>query len=384
MKTSLPIKLVLSAISLSIMLGGCVSGKNRFEKGDYDTATYQAINRLRSNPENKKARKYLPLAYEHALEYHLSQIEILKRSQDEFRFDGIVDHYTSLNNLYNEIIQCPACIRMVKSPKVFQTERDENALLASKAHFNAGVRELDKNTKASGRAAYRHFLDARNYTPQFDKIEQYLDRALTLGTVHVLIEDIPVHSRSLTLTNEFFQNQILQFVRGFNHTFVRFYRASELDARGIDPDEVIVMQFDDFVVGQLYIKETIENVQKDSVKIGTMDTEKGKVPVYGTAKAKVTTYEKTLTSSGLLDFQIVDAHIGSTFVQKKLPGTHVWSTQWATFNGMEEALSKEQLERVRRNEAFPPSPQDLFVAFTQPIYNQIIVVIRNHYAPLAN
>jgi hypothetical protein len=382
MKIDLPTQKSLLYLSVILLLTACSSGKKRFEKGDYDRATYQAIKRLQNNPDNKKATKYLPLAYNYAIEYHLEQITRLKSSAAEFKYDGVVGHYRNLNGLYNAIVKCPACIRIVKSPTIFQTELDQSNLLASKAHFNAGVRELEKNNKVAGRAAYRHFLDAKNFTPQYNKIESYLDKALDMGTIMVLLEDIPVHSRALALSNEFFQNQILEYVRGLNYTFVDFIRADELEAQNLEPDEVIIMRFDDFVVGQTYVKERVENVERDSVKIGMMDTENGEKPIYGTAKAKLTTIEKTLTSSGLLDFQIVNAASGATLIQKKFPGTFIWSTKWATFNGMEEALTKEELKLSSLRESYPPPPQDLFVAFTRPIYKQIIVKIRSHYQPL--
>ncbi|MBI1306250.1 MAG: hypothetical protein GC181_06510 [Bacteroidetes bacterium] len=382
MKKCLPQIRIIYILFLLPLINSCATGKKKFQQGDYDQATYQAINRLRSNPDNKNARKYLPLAYEHALKYHLDQIAQLKSSDAEFRNDGVVSHYETLNELYNQINLCPECAKLIKSPKLFQNEVQQARLDASKAHFNAGVKELEKNNASSGRAAYRHFLDAKNFTPQYDKIDNYLQQALDMGTIKVLIDDIPIHSRSLALTNEFFQNQILSYVRSLDYTFVQFYRSAELDALGIQPDEVIVMQFDDFVVGQAYIKESTETITKDSVKIGSINTEEGKKDVYGTAKAKLTTYQKTLTSSGLLDFQIVDAHSGATLQQRKFPGTYVWSTSWATYNGMEEALTKDQINLTKQREAYPPAPQDLFVQFTQPIYSQIITLIRNQYKPL--
>ncbi len=358
---------------------GCVTGKKRFEKGDYDAATMQAIKRLRNNPDSKKAQQYLPMAYEHALNYHLNAIKQAKASTDRFKWDRVVTHYSQLNGLYNEIVKCPACLDIIKAPRIFQTEYDDAKLAASKTHFEAGVVELRKYTKESARDAYRQFLIAKDYTPKYTGIDNYLDSALNLGTIHVLIEDIPVHSRSLQLTNEFFQNSIIEHVTKLNYTFVQFYR--EADIAGIDftPDQVIVMKFDDFVVGQTFIKERVETIEKDSVEIGVVKTSEGEKPVYGTVKAELTTYVKTLTSSGLLDFQIVDSYSGSTIQQRKLPGTFVWSTDWASYNGQEEALSNEQIQLTKRREAFPPSPQDLFIEFTQPIYDQVIRSINQYY-----
>lgn len=375
-----PTLLITFLVSIIFIGTSCVSGKKRFENGDYDSATFILIKKLRNNPDNKKARQYLPLAYEHAVKYHRDVIKQLKESADPFKYDGVVSHYDKLNQLYNEIIKCPACLNIIPKPLLFQNEYNDAKVSASKAHFDYGVTELSKGTKETARSAYHHFMTAKNYQPQLSGIDTYLEQALHAGTVHVLVEDIPVHSRSLQLTNEFFQNAIMEHITALNYRFVRFYR--EADVAGSDdfvPDEVIVMQFDDFVVGQTTIKERVETIERDSVEIGKVTTEDGDKPVYGTVKAKLTTYEKTLTSSGLMDFQIVNAITGATIQQRKLPGTYVWQTQWATFNGQEEALSPEQIKLSKRREAFPPSPQDLFVEFTQPIYRQIIRSVDNYY-----
>ena len=371
----------LSVIVLIVLTAtvGCVTGKKRFEQGDYDAATMQAIKRLRNNPDSKKAQQYLPMAYEHALNYHLNAIKQVKASTDRFKWDQIVTHYSQLNGLYNEIVKCPACLGIVESPRIFQTEYDAAKLEASKAHFEAGVFELRKYTKVSARDAYRQFVIAKDYTPKYTGIDSYLDSALNLGTVHVLIEDIPVHSRRLQLTNEFFQNSIIEHVTRLNYTFVQFYRESDIAGIDFTPDEIVVMKFDDFVVGQTFIKERVETLQKDSVEIGVVKTSDGEKPVYGTVKAELTTYTKTLTSSGLLDFQIVNSYSGATIQQRKLPGTFVWTTEWASYNGQEEALSNEQLQLTKMREAFPPSPQDLFIEFTQPIYDQVIRSINQYY-----
>ncbi|MFT4521508.1 MAG: hypothetical protein ACI8ZN_000445 [Bacteroidia bacterium] len=369
----------IASIMIMAVLGSCASGKKRFEQGDYDTATYQAINRLRKDPDNKKAIKYLPMAYNHAVNFHLDQIKILKASEQEFKNDDIVMHYSVLNDLYNQLVQCPKCLKVVKQPKMFQTEFNDASLAASKAHFNAGLRELNLDTKQSGRNAYHHFSHAKSFTPSYFKIDEYLEQSLNLGTVHVLMEDIPIHSRNVSLTNEFFQNQMLEAAQRLNYTFVRFYRQADLNASNRNPDEVLVMLFDDFVVGQTLLKEKETQITRDSVIIGKTSTSEGEKDVYGTAKAKYFYYEKIITSTGLLDFKVVDAYTGATLLQRKLPGTYIWKTDWANYQGMEEALTKEQLNLCRKKEIRPPAPQDLFVSFTQPIYNQVIDEVRRRY-----
>lgn len=65
--------------------------------------------------------------------------------------------------------------------------------------------------------------------------------------------------------------------------------------------------------------------------------------------------------------------------QEKMPDTFTWTTQWGTFNGDERALTPEQIKLCSLRDVPPPPPQDLFVAFTQPIYGQITAKIKKNF-----
>ncbi len=141
------------------------------------------------------------------------------------------------------------------------------------------------------------------------------------------------------------------------------------------PDQVLTLDFDDFVVGQTYVKEKEQELQRDSVVTGTVE---GK-DVYGTVKAKYITFQKTITSTGLLDFRVMDWKTKNVITQEKMPGTFVWHDEWATFKGDERALTKEHKKMVSRRESPIPNPQFLFVEFTKPIYGQLTSKIENFY-----
>mgnify|MGYP000055958364 CR=1 FL=1 len=116
------------------------------------------------------------------------------------------------------------------------------------------------------------------------------------------------------------------------------------------------------------------------MKIGTVEIEGEEFPAYGTVKATVSTFYKSVTSTGLLDVQIVNAFSGATIRQQKFPGTYIWEWDWATFQGQEEALTKEEEDLIDRRELFPPAPQDLFVAFTKPIFDQTANYLKRYYS----
>lgn len=101
--------------------------------------------------------------------------------------------------------------------------------------------------------------------------------------------------------------------------------------------------------------------------------------VYGTVKATLYHYTKTTTSKGVVSFRIIDAKTGALLSSEKMPGEFVWRSEWATFNGDERALSADQLRLSKLKELPAPAPQELFIEFTRPIYDQITTKIRDFY-----
>ena len=109
MKTHLQILWIF--LGLSVM--SCATGKNAFEKGNYETAVNRSINRLQSNPDNKKAQNVLIEGYALASGYHQDIISTLKSSNDPFKHEALFYQYGQLNGYYDKIRRCPACLKLV-------------------------------------------------------------------------------------------------------------------------------------------------------------------------------------------------------------------------------------------------------------------------------
>jgi hypothetical protein len=65
--------------------------------------------------------------------------------------------------------------------------------------------------------------------------------------------------------------------------------------------------------------------------------------------------------------------------QRKFPGQFVWFVEWGSFNGDERALDDKQFAMCKRKPSSPPGPQDLFVEFTKPIFNQVTPFLKSFY-----
>ena len=158
--------------------------------------------------------------------------------------------------------------------------------------------------------------------------------------------------------------------------FVVFYSEQQAVKQKIVPNQVLRLSFDDFVVGQTYVKEKVEKLKKDSVVISETRAN-GKV--YGTVYANLSVFDKTVASSGLLDLTISDYQTGKIIKRRKLQGTYIWQDQWASYRGDERALSRQDFAITRRKESMPPAPDILFIEFTKPIYAQLVDEVNSFY-----
>ena len=555
-KIFIPVLLLMAVF----LMESCTSGKVAYEKGNYDEAVLKAISRLRKNPNNKKASETLMQSYPLTISWHQDNIERAKLSNDDFKWERVVSEYKQVNYLYNQLNRCPACLRLVSNPVNYVTELNQAREKAASIRYQRGEELLTRVRTSHDRSeaieAFRHFEVACSLMGEYKDARDKLAEAKWLATLKVVVEPIP-SQRSLEISHEFFENKILEFVESMQvNEFVQFYSFTEAKNIGLEqPDQIIQLQFDDFVLGQVYLKEKEIQLSKDSVVLAVIkaenrvqysdalvvnlpndhsrevlryfnpspviaspildetsytggnnkkvtvchkvpgslgksqtlsishnalqhhldhgdvqgtcngevdpntennsqepskksteevsnsepqktsitttygnsgsdeqaeDVKSGNEPatgtinngstgvdlsnlqnnggtttvntvtpqtepepttrkVYGTVKATVHVFNKSLTSQGVLDFKIIDAHNQRVLSQEKMPGEFVWFTEWGYFNGDERALDDYFLEIVKMKEAYPPPPQDLFVAFTQPIFGQVTSKIRDFY-----
>ena len=361
-------------------LASCSTGKKQLAQGDYEDAVYRAVNRLRDNQGSKKAAETLSSAYQLAVKYFTQKIRTAEASTERFKFDQMADAYQRLNRMEDEINRCPRCLELL-TPKNYEADYVRVKDRAAAERFKAGEEALARNTRPDGKEAYNHFVRVEQLDPNYPQIYQKKEEALWMATLHVVVEPIPVHSRIFNLSNEFFQNKIQEYLyREPINAFVRFYTPGEAQRLKVtQPDHLVKLQFDDFVVGQTYVKETVETFTKDSIKVGEAKIGEVKQPVYGSVKATLRTFQKTVESGGRLDVQIWDAGTRRILRQDKFEGAYNWYSEWATYQGDDRALTEVQKKLCNQREVFPPPAQDLFVEFCKPIYDQVTNFMRNYY-----
>jgi hypothetical protein len=366
---------------LALIIVGCSSGKKAYERGDYYGAVMKSVSRLRQNPDHSKSIEALQNAYPLALEYFETEAKNEIASNSDYKWKNAIQAYNNINSLYEAIRQCPGCKKAVPNPKNYYAEIGPLKEKAAEESYNAGITALMKGNRNDAKQAYYNFNDAQRFVPGYKDVVEYLDKAKYEATLRVVVEQIPVPSR-YNLSGGFFQDKVEAFLHNnyTDETFIKFYTPEE--ARSVNLEQVhqiMRLQFDDFSVGNSVLKEKEETITRDSVKVGEAKIEGKTVPVYNTVKAKLTTYRKEIISNGLLSMIVVDAKTNGILTTRKFNGEFIWVSQWARFNGDERALTDQQLKICQLREQQPPHPQDLFLEFTKPIYNQLIPAVKGFY-----
>lgn len=364
-----------------LFLHSCTSSKTQFEKGNYEKAVNLSIKRLRKNPSSKKQKAILQSAYRYANSTGKRKVALLKQKQTLDKHDQIIAHYRGLQNIYANLLSCPGCLTQV-TPVDYQIPLNEALQNGATAYADKGNKLFRSTNKEEARAAYRAWSKANRFIE--NTIDSpLLEEARQRGIINIAVTPIPVANQGLQLRSAFFQQQLVERLNGLSYRFAAFYAVTEDLGNTAAPDLLVELTFDDYSIGQTYVKETRETVTKDNVAIGEVKDSLGeKQTVYGTVEANVQQFEKTIESGGLLNLAIRSTQDNRILFQRKIPSTYVWINDWLTYQGDSRALSKKQRQLSKEKELIPPPPQLLFQLFTQPLFEEAARNLRREFAYL--
>jgi len=357
-------------IFLLIVLVSCSTGKKALQKGDYFSAVLKAVDRLKSAPENKNANKVLKDGYPMTIEWAQEEMDLILTSNNKFKWEQAVGLMNQVNQLSNEIRSTPAARKIISDPKTYTSELNMASEKAAEERYNAGLAEMNINTRQSARIAYDHFSIADQYVNNYKNSRELMATAKEIATLRVVVQAIPVNTQKYRLSSEFFYNQVFEYLNNqFRPSgFVNFYSPNQAEKERLNnPDFIVDMEFFDFSVGNLSRTEKEETVE-NSVKIESRDTTKIQ---YKTYTAKLKTFTEKVYSGGTLRMQIIDRANDKLIMDELVPGSFTWVNDYAMFVGDKEALNNNQFELTKRKALPLPPEQDLFIEFTKPIYSQV-------------
>ncbi|MDR1055327.1 MAG: hypothetical protein LBL90_05785 [Prevotellaceae bacterium] len=373
---------IFTVLIATVVFTACKStGQKALNKGDYFTACLQAIEKLRSSSNNEKAIDALSKAYPLAITYIGREVErLLSSSSNKNRYMQIYNLYGQMNRIAVEISKSPAALRVIPNPDYYNLQLESACNMAAEETYQKAESSLRKETRSAAKEAYSLYLQTNDIIAGYKDVVQKAEEARWLATLKVVIEQRPV-AGTYKISADFFQNKVFEyFSNNIRNKFIRVYSPQEAEQNKLTPDQIIRLEFLDFVVGQMRESKDTKEVKRDSVIVGIYKDDKGREHnVYGTVEAKLTIRKREVSSNGLLNAIIVDYASNKILSQQRFPGIYTWTDMWGSFNGDERALTSKELAMCRREPYMPPPSQDMFIEFTVPIFNNLTAFIQNYY-----
>lgn len=370
---------LLTAAILLFLISSCKSGEKLYNKGRYDEAVAAFVKKLQKKPNDPIALQLLPKAYQQSQLRHEDKVNGYLASDNPLKWEYVRKEYRSLQSLYDIIYASPAAQKVVQ-PKDYRnaiTGAQENA---AQVRYDRGMELLNRGDKPSAREAYNEFAASLKLVNNYRDAKQKLDESYQQGLVNVMISQIAIRSPYFQFSADQFRDALVRNLQNRNiNFFVKFTDEKLARNDQEQPDQYLEMQFYDFEVGQTYIDRTSRDVSREIEDRPLKDTSGKEIKRYMTVKATIYTVRKTVVSRGALDYRIIDVANNQVLRQDRIPGSYTWVNQVGTFRGDERALSDEDKRLIGGVDAPPPPPQDLFMLFTRPIYDQLASNLHDFY-----
>lgn len=368
----------LIVILSCLFLGACSSGQKRLEQGDYDVAVYKAVKRLQQKPNHAKAEKVLKDAYLLAVKEHMNRASFQDKTENPFKYDGMVDEYTAVDRLNNAIRKYPQYNGLLKLVDV-QEELLITQISASQSHIAKGDELMALNEKRYARDAFSHYLTANSFI-QNAVSQLKIDRAQEAGTVNVRLEFADRRSFFKDYNATMVYNRIRSEFRDSRYRFLRVVEPSDIR---LEIDELVQIEMEEVQIGRVDVNKSVFEMLKEDVYMGEAKTDSGEVvEVYGTVSADYIEFCKTVNTNARILVQRLDGRSSTVLQSIVFPSSYMWTEKWATYRGDKRALTASQLQFVNHSEPGLPAPQWLFSQTAKPLAGKSINYLRDEYSYL--
>ncbi len=365
-------------------LSSCSTGLKSLQKGNYYDAIMKAANRLSSDPGNRKASQVVRDGYPMAVQYYQEEIDHTLTGNDPFKWKQTLEIMQTVNQISDQIRRIPAARQLVPNPKTYTTELNDVQNRAAQEFYDAGTDALSRNTRESAKQAFYYFQNADGLVRGFKDTKQKILESKDLATLKVVVEQIPVNGK-FEYSAQFFYDNVFQMLnQNFQEKdFVHFFSPEQAENAKLKyPDMVLRMGFYDFYIDRPQHLEEEKDLSKQveekyTVKISKDSTATRTRNVTKKGRIKIVTDQ--VASGGLLELKAVEFQSQKIVFTDKIPGSYLWKNQYGIFVGDKEVLDNAMANIISNKVAMPPAPQDMFVLFTQPIFNQLTGKLTNYF-----
>lgn len=344
--------------------------------------TIKAIERLQENPDSRKAKSNLKSSYSQAVKFFESRKNYVLVSGDKQKYSKAIGYYKMLNQLTDELQACSTCTEVVKNTKKYYEELQDLLKHAAKERYDLGIAGMQSGARDGAKEAYYHYLKCNEFVPGYFDVEDRASEALFNAILKVVIEPKPMTKNTYGLNPSFFYDSLqTDMIKGNTNDFISFYTPQTAHVAQIQfPNHIVELRLDNFMIGDIKESEETVEAKNDSIFVEEKENDKGeKFSVYESVTATMNIKKKEVVCRGMIVLRITDYRSKLIVRNRKFPGRFVWTSEWGTFNGDERALNEKQVEVSKQEELDVPSPQDLFVEFSKPIYIKTTEYLKDFY-----
>ncbi|MBP1652735.1 MAG: hypothetical protein H6Q26_2892, partial [Bacteroidetes bacterium] len=232
----------------------CKSGEKLYNKGRYDEAVIAFVKKLRKTPTHQTSLTLLPQAYAQSVQLHEKNASAALGTTANLKFEAALREYQVLQNLYNNIEACPACLTVV-TPKDYRNAISASRDTAAATRYDRGMALLRNGDRFSARKAYSNFQAALSLVPDYKNAKEMMDQAYQMGLAFVEVRDVALISqydqRALEPGAAIFRDNVLNNLRAKNNnSFVQILPESEVVKNKIHADYVVDIRVEDFLVSK--------------------------------------------------------------------------------------------------------------------------------------
>ncbi len=327
-----------------LVMDACTSGKAALKKGDYYEAVLESVHRLRSSPENKKAKAVLQQGYPLAIEYTETNIQNGINADDPKKWRNAVTGYEKINRLNDEIKTSIGARNVITNPVTRYKELAEAKAKAAEESYLAGINSLMKNTREDAKQAYFDFKAATSFEPGYKESIEMMNQAEFNATLRVAYEEINASRINY--------GSLQPVINSLRRQFLSFKPIGEKDT--VPPHQNLRIIFVNFQEdARPTITTTSEELKRD-IKVSEKKGADGKTQdVMQTVTAKVTYYRKTKRAVSNATFTIADVSTSAILQDQNIDGNASWQYDWATYTGDIRALNTSQQNLCKLKETNP-------------------------------
>ncbi|MDE0315391.1 MAG: hypothetical protein OXM61_10850 [Candidatus Poribacteria bacterium] len=372
------------------------SAQANYRAKDYNAALRDTVTALQYNPNYEKAQTYVKAFFDTAVRVHQDRINILEKTSDRFKWDQLVVEYEGLIEVNSLVGSLPPLThKKTLQPitfdiKDYTAQFNEVLEKAAEAHYQEGIRlaESSNDPDIQKRAA-KEFKIVEEFIVGYKDAQTRYEQAKSAGVKRIAIltfEDKSGKRRSYGAISETITDNIISSILNDPEAteFLKIVSRNHLEQIIAEQDLNFVGLLDrrtvaslgkvlgvhEIVVGQItqiiYIppdikRTTLNRERTENKKTGTEKyvDKNGKTktrPKYSdaTVTAKLLHYKLESSVSIIGSYKILDAQTAELKKADNFDTKHEFISEWASFTGNEEALTRDDHILVSRDREKAP------------------------------